>query len=198
MFKERKQSSNSFGSINMGDEKVFENVFRTYYAALCSFSEKYLSKKADAEDVVGHLFVNLWNREQQFQDDAHVRASLYRATYNACLNHIRSSKRVFNREEQYSGEREINDDSFLNEMLQAELIRMIYKEIDSLPPHYSKIMTLCYHEDLKNEEIAEQLNLSVQTVKNYKSAALKLLRSKLPNDAFILLISAISAYSISA
>lgn len=197
MFREPNQSSRAFIPINMGEEKVFENVFRTYYVALCTFAEKYLLEQADAEDVVGNLFVNLWNREQQFESETHTRASLYRATHNACLNHIRSLKRINNREEQYSGEQNENDGTFLNEMLRAELIRMIYKEIESLPPHYAKIMTLCYHEDLNNEEIAEQLNLSVQTVKNYKTAALKLLRSKLPNDAFVLLISTIGAYSIS-
>jgi RNA polymerase sigma-70 factor (family 1) len=196
MFKEHTKSSYSFNTLNMGDEKVFDHVFRTYYAALCSFAQKYLLRKADAEDVVGNLFVSLWNREQQFENDTHARASLYRAIYNACFNHIRSSKRIYEREELYSGEQDINDDSFMNEMLQAELIRMIYNEFDSLPPHYSTVMKLSYQDGLKNEEIANMLGLSVQTVKNYKSAALKLLRSKLPKDAFFLLISVLSACSI--
>lgn len=195
MFKEHTQSSYAFGTLNMGDEKVFDHVFRTYYAALCSFAQRYLLRKADAEDVVGNLFVNLWNREQQFEHDVHARASLYRAVYNACLNHIRSSKRSNGREELYSAEQGINDESFMNEMLQAELIRMIYKEFDSLPPHYSTVMKLSYQDGFKNEEIANMLNLSVQTVKNYKSAALKLLRDKLPKDAFFLLIITLSAYS---
>lgn len=196
MFKEHKQSSYASNAIKMGDEKVFDQVFRTYYAALCSFAQKYLLRKADAEDVVGHLFVNLWNREQQFENDVHARSSLYRAVYNACLNHIRSSKRIFEREEWYSAEQDINDDSFMNEMLQAELIRMIYKEFDSLPQHYSTVMKLSYQEGLKNEEIAGRLDLSVQTVKNYKTAALKILRAKLPKEALLLLITTLGASSI--
>jgi len=167
---------------NMGEESVFDQVFRNYYAALCDFSQRYLHNKEDAEETVEQLFVNLWNKKPVFSDSDHMRAFLYRSVFNGCMNMLRSNQRQVKRENIYSLDTSFTEESFLHNMLRSETIGMIYREIDSLPDHYSKVIRMAYVDGLKNEEIAAQLNLSVQTVKNYKNKGISLLKTKLPGD----------------
>ena len=172
---------------NMGEESVFDQVFRNYYAALCDFSQRYLHNKEDAEETVEQLFVNLWNKKQVFSDNDHIRAFLYRSVFNGSMNMLRSNQRQVKRENNYSLDINFTEESFLHNMLRSETIGMIYREIDSLPEHYAKVIRMAYIDGLKNEEIARQLDLSIQTVKNYKNKGISLLRTKLPGDLLQLL-----------
>ena len=167
---------------NMGEEAVFDLVFRSYYAALCDFSERYLHNKEDAEETVEQLFANLWKKKQVFSDTEHIRAFLYRSVFNGSMNMLRSNQRQSKRENIYSLDINFTEESYLNNMLRSEVIGMIYREIDSLPEHYAAVIRMAYLDGLKNEEIAAMLNLSVQTVKNYKNKGLGVLRTKLSGD----------------
>src|SRR5690606_20285573 len=79
--------------IEMGEPKSFDQVFVRFYAPLCQFALRYLPTEADAEDVVENIFIRLWNKAERFENVDHARASLYRATYHACLNHLRGRQR---------------------------------------------------------------------------------------------------------
>jgi RNA polymerase sigma-70 factor (family 1) len=181
--------------VNMGNEQAFDTVFRLFYPQLCDFSERYLQNKVDAEEAVHNLFVLLWNKAEVFDSNEHLRAYLYRSAYNHCLNMIRSASRRMQREQIYGLNIDLSEESYLNNMLRAELISMIYREIAALPIHYEQVIKLSYQEGLKNDEIASVLGLSVQTVKNYKHKGLSLLKAKIPTEAW-LSVSAIVLTSI--
>jgi RNA polymerase sigma-70 factor (ECF subfamily) len=67
--------------------------------------------------------------------------------------------------------------SFEQEVIEAELLEKIFKEIESLPAMCRKVVKMSFVDLLNNEEIARQLQLNLQTVKNHKSRALNRLRS---------------------
>ena len=175
----------------MGNVTVFEQVFLRYYAALCDFASRYLHDKADAEDIVEAIFIVLWNSKEQFANQNHARSYLYRATYNRCLNSLRGHQRAMDREAEFIRETGVTEESYLHHMLRAELIAMIYREIDKLPEQYARILRLCYQEGLKNEDIASRIGLSLQTVKNYKSKGMELLRRRLPKNVSLLLLASL-------
>jgi RNA polymerase sigma-70 factor (family 1) len=177
--------------LDMGNVTVFEQVFLRYYAALCDFASRYLHDKADAEDIVESIFIVLWNSKEQFADHNHARSYLYRATYNRCLNSLRGHKRTMNREAEFIRETGVTEESYLHHMLRAELIAMIYREIDKLPEQYARILRLSYQEGLRNEDIASRVGLSLQTVKNYKSKGMELLRRRLPKNVSLLLLASL-------
>lgn len=173
-------------TIQMRDRQTFDRVFTRFYAPLCQFATKYLAEPADAEDVVESLFLKLWKQHETFADADHARMALYRATYHACLNHLRGRNRLQRREERYAKEHSDVEDSYLPNLLKAELVALIHREIDKLPSHYAAVLKLSYRDGLKNEEIADQLQLSLQTVKNYKHKGISLLRDQLPKGIFLL------------
>lgn len=181
-------------AILMGDQPSFDRVFTRFYAPLCQFAATYLADPADAEDVVGTLFLRLLTQQARFDDADHARAALYRATHHACLNHLRGRSRLQRREEVYANLGGAVEDSYLANLLKAELVALIHREIDRLPSHYAEVLRLNYQQGLNNEEIAEQLQLSIQTVKNYKHKGLSLLKKRIPKSAFLLLLSLISTF----
>lgn len=176
-------------TIQMGHRQTFDEVFTRFYAPLCQFATRYLSEPADAEDVVESLFLKLWKQRETFVDIDHTRMALYRATYRACLNHLRGRNRLQRREEEYARAGGSTDDDFLPHLLQAELVALIHREIDKLPGQYAAVLKLSYRDGLKNEEIAEKLQLSTQTVKNYKHKGISLLRKHLPKSIYLLLFA---------
>jgi len=173
--------------LDMGDERVFDQIFRLYYAPLCDFSERYLHSKDDAEETIGHLFVNLWNKKAVFSDPDQTRAYLYRSAYNGSLNTIRANKSRFARERAYGMDTTFTEESYLNNMLRSEMIAMIYREIDNLPKHYANVIRMSYVDNKKNEEIAQLSGLSIQTVKNYKNKGMGLLKSRLSGKEFAII-----------
>lgn len=180
--------------INMRDKEIFHRVFTRFYAPLCQFASKYLCGREDAEDVVGGLFLKLWKQQAVFENADHARSALYQATYYGCLDHLRGRQRKVNRESAYMIQSGIVDKGFFPDMIKAEMIATIYQEIDQLPPHYAAVLRLSFQQDLTNDEIAEQLKLSLQTVKNYKYRGLELLKQRIPRDAFTLLLFFVSRY----
>ena len=173
--------------LNMGEESAFDQVFRMYYAPLCDFSERYLKNKTDAEEAIEKMFVNLWHKKTVFEDEDHVRAFLYRSAYNSSLNILRSSQRQTRREQEFGLKAGLTEESYLNNLLRSELMGIIYREIEKLPEQYARVIKMSYQEGLKNEEIAQALGLSLQTVKNYKTKGLLILKTRMPYGVWLVL-----------
>ena len=180
--------TNNSSPINIGDRNAFDSIFHQYYASLCFFAERVTDSHDDAEDIVEELFVKLWNKHQQFESEQHLKAFLYRSTKNACLDFIKLTERANNRHTRFFMDNDQQEESYLNEIIRAEVIREIYQAIENLPPQCGKIITMSYVDGKTNQEIADELNLSIQTVKNQKGRGLGMLKSRLPHDKFQLLL----------
>lgn len=172
-------------AINLGNKISFNSTFRSYFHPLRFYAAKFISND-DAEDVVENLFLKLWNKKQVFDNAAHLQAFLYHAIRNSCLDVIKLSKRE--KTDALSEDLLIADDDHLRYMIQAEALAEIYRAVNELPLQCSKVTRMYYLEGLNNAEIAGQLGLSVQTIKNYKMRGLELLRKKLSGGAFALFL----------
>ena len=168
--------------LRKNEAAAWQYLIRIYYPALNRFANKILSNDADAEDVVTDVFVKLWHLNGDFADFQQVKKYLYTATRNSCLNILRSRQRDKIRHEAFTSNY-LQEDSFLEtEMLYAELLAEIRKEVDALPPKMREIFVLAYFKKMSNEEIAAHLQLSNQTVRNQKATALALLRKALKHQ----------------
>jgi RNA polymerase sigma-70 factor (ECF subfamily) len=77
---------------------------------------------------------------------------------------------------------------FSQELVMIALMKKIYKEVDKLPPRMRDVFYLSYKEGLKPARIAEMLDVSVQTVKNQRSNAIKLLRISLKDNPLLMVV----------
>ncbi|MDR6568689.1 RNA polymerase sigma-70 factor, ECF subfamily [Chitinophaga ginsengisegetis] len=178
----------------VADEAAFSVVFREYYAVLCAFAQKIIREAADPEDLVNEVFLKLWNRRQVFEDIRHLKDFLYKSTRNACFDTIKGSIHSKERQAVFLGTQAEWETAADLEMIRLEVFNELHHEINQLPEQCGKIIRMGYIDGLKNDEIARELGLSVQTVKNQKSRGVMLLKRRLPPEVFVLLLL-ISAHS---
>jgi RNA polymerase sigma-70 factor (ECF subfamily) len=158
---------------------ALEKVHDLLYYPLCHFADGLLNDVPAAEDIVTEVFVVLWRKHGDFKTLQNIKAFLYISTRNACINYLKKLQRD---SEMRSGLSKYLSDEYsefaLNEMIRMEEMQQVYEVIESLPCQCRRIFKLCYMEGVKNPEIAEKFNISVNTVKNHKVKALNLLRLK--------------------
>jgi RNA polymerase sigma-70 factor (family 1) len=175
-----------------GNSKALDAIFKLYYAALCYFAGRILSNKEEAEDIVAESFFKLWKAHENFDSMYGIRAFLYVTTRNACLNYLKQADRVNRQQMDVSHLLDPDEEKAFAEVTRAEVLREVYAAIETLPTQCKKIVRMSFIEGLKNHEIAEQLNISVHTVKNQKVRGIYLLKMKLlgANMIMFLLLNA--------
>lgn len=165
---------------------VFDSIFRRTYSRLYFYALSLLSDESDADDVVEEVFFELWGRMDEINLDGNIEAFLYRAVYTRSVNVLKrrnvSAGRLAAiedinnmRMEYYSG---FNDDP-LHSMENAELRRKIEDTIDMLPEKCRQVFRMSYLNGMRNNDIAEELQLSVRTVEAHMYRALRFLRERL-------------------
>lgn len=171
------------------DPEALQSLIHLYFPILCRFAQRILQDKAAAEDATTDVFVKLWQKAPEFDDSQHIKNFLYRSIRNTCLNVLRSRQREEARHETFTDIYLHDEDAFAREILQAEVLAEIRKELQQFAPRLREIFIMAYFQQLSNEEIAQKLNLSNQTVRNQKASALSLLRKKIRAKFPLLLLS---------
>lgn len=169
-----------------GDVKTFELIFSSYYKALVNYANTILNDADEAEDIVQQVYIMLWEKRLVLEVHTSLRAFLYKSVYNACLNKIKQQKV----RSEYAKVVQLNSNiEYQHEKLvEKELQKKIDDAIDLLPEQCSKIFKMSRFEQLKYQEIADQLGLSIKTIENQMGKALKILREQLKEYLPLLII----------
>ncbi|NSL87390.1 RNA polymerase sigma factor [Chitinophaga solisilvae] len=166
-------------ALKRGDTKALSYFFNNYYPPLCLFATRLIGETGAAEDIAGESFVKLWDRRTDFQTEQNIKAFLYITTRNACMDFYRKSQRQAQSKKDltYIIGDDMEDETVMeNEMIRAAVLGEIYKEIENLPLRARQIFKLSYIDGMKNQEIADEMGIAINTVKNQKARAIQLLR----------------------
>jgi RNA polymerase sigma-70 factor (ECF subfamily) len=169
-----------------GDLKTFEMVFRDYYKPLVRYGNTFLRDSDETEDVVQQVFVSLWEKRTQIDIHTSIRAVLYKSVQNACLNKIKHLKVRDTYAEEMKAvaiPEETSDPVQVN-----ELNERIQQAMESMPEQCGRIFKMSRFEQLRYQEIADQLGLSVKTVENQMGKALKIVREELKDYLPVLIL----------
>ena len=163
-----------------GDQLAFRYFFDKYYRELCNFVNLYLKDQVLAEEVVQDIFVYLWENKQKIKIQSSVKAYLFGASKFKSLNVLRSQKRNVSWQKDLVnaefGVQEIPAEQFSGA---AEFRRILDEAIQKLPDRCREIFLLSKSKELTNKQIADQLGVSVKTVENQITIALRKLRTYL-------------------
>jgi RNA polymerase sigma-70 factor (family 1) len=168
-----------FSAMQSGEIPAFEMLFKTFYQPLCRYATSFLKDPDDAEEIVQAAFIGFWEKRETISIDTSVKSYLYRAVRNSCLNELKHEqvKQRYIAGETVMGEKLSESADHL--AIHVELEDKIKAAIQRLPEQCRLIFTMSRFEELKYQEIADQLNLSVKTVENQMGKALKIMRAQL-------------------
>jgi len=181
--------SNLVTQLQEGDSVAFRMVFERFYTRLCVFADRYVNDREASKDIVNEVFIKFWKASKQFQHIDHVLASLYLATKHTALNHRQSIVRSMKRNFVYQMGLGEEDTFYLAEITSTEMFNELHEAISKLPEKAGRIIRETYLEGKSNQEVADEMGISLQTLRNQKSRALAILRSRLSKDTFELLIA---------
>ncbi|MFK7908635.1 MAG: RNA polymerase sigma factor [Chitinophagales bacterium] len=161
------------------EAKAIEIIFKTYHSTLCISAYRLLKSKDAAKDVVQEVFMRFWKKRETIQINTSLKAYLRRAVVNTALNHIQKNRRhptdnLDNLPQISSSKNSAQDD-----LQAAELKTDIQSAIATLPKKCRMVFTLSRYEQMTYKEIAASLEISVNTVENHISKALKILKGEL-------------------
>lgn len=157
--------------IRAGNSVTFEQLFRAEYQGLVTYLSRTIGTVWDAEELVQRVFVQLWERHEQFAPKTNVRTYLYGAARHAALNHFRATRRA----NPSGAENTSVSSDLLMEM--SELERAAMAAVEQLPPRAQEIWTLHREHGLTVAEVARQLGISTNTVKTHLSRSLASIRA---------------------
>lgn len=167
-----------------GNIASFEKLFLELYPRLCAVADRYLHDEEQSKDVVQEAFINLWNAGNAGNTVLSVKSYLYAAVRNICLNYLRDYKKNVS----FSVEQiEEPDESFKAVVIEEEAIALLRASIENLSPQSSRIMKYVL-QGKGNQEIAEEMGISVNTVKTLKYNAMRTLRDDLKGMYYVLIV----------
>lgn len=169
--------------MNRGKDK---NLLFQNYKALLYFAWDLVMDKEQAEDLVQDAFVAFWkNKELVSANEQVIKAFLYSSIRNVTYNLYRKEKteqKYFSRIDRS----EMDDIDYEHKIIRAEFMAAVHKIASTLPTGCQNIFKLSYLDGLSNKEIADQLNISVNTVKTQKLRAIRQLKKELNPEFFAL------------
>jgi RNA polymerase sigma-70 factor (ECF subfamily) len=165
--------------IREGNEMHFKYVFDTYFDVLCNYAFTKLRDMDEAEDAVQGIFVKIWEKRSSLLISQSIRSYLFRAVHNHCINQLehRAVKQKHFDHKMFRSAVDKQEPQVFPE----ELEESVKNAIEKLPPQCRAIFKMSRYEEMKYAEIADRLGISINTVENQISKALKMLRSQLSN-----------------
>lgn len=183
-------------NLRRGDESAFRCIYDRYYESLCRFADLFLHDAALAEEIVDDVIFYLWEHRKEVEIAYSLRAYLMRSVRNRCLNELNSlSRREELRFSSFSlpENTEFLDSLFIEKghplgyLLEQELEDELSRGIEALPEECRTVFKKSRFEQKKYEEIAQELNISVNTVKYHIKNALAFLQKHVSSYLKLLL-----------
>ncbi|RHU24327.1 RNA polymerase sigma-70 factor [Parabacteroides sp. TM07-1AC] len=177
--------------VKEGDENAFRSLYDNYYHRLFCISRQYLQDDFLAETIVSDVFFHLWETRKTLDIQISLNAYLIRMVRNFSLNYLQ--KNYVEKEVSLNGLDItspllfLSDEYPLGRLLEKEMSEKLHEEINRLPKETRQVFILSRLEELKHEEIAERLGISVNTVKYHIKQALSILRDRLKDYQLVLL-----------
>ena len=151
-----------------------QHIFDKYPKNLCLYALNYLETEADAEDIVQDVFIRCWEkRDILLSDEKVIKTYLFNSVRNACLDKI--EKKDVMRYHNDIIKQEIIDEETIT--FDEKLLLEIREELAQMPDQTQKVITRVFMQDMKYQEVADDLHISINTVKTLLRNGIKHLRS---------------------
>jgi len=179
------EEKNILAELRKRNREVFVFLFNTYYRDLLLFAEQHVFSRDTANDMVQETFVRLWEKAPEVNITTSIKAYLFASVRNRCLDYLKHLQ-VQDKHRQQLAEAQLYTQN-LDISIDGDTDQKLKEAINALPDQRQKIIRLNCLEGKKYQEIANQLGISVNTVKTQVARAYRQLRSKISTLESVLL-----------
>jgi RNA polymerase sigma-70 factor (ECF subfamily) len=172
--------------LKSGDEKAYKYVYDHHYILLCKIAKEFLKDDFLAETIVGDAIFHLWEVRNKIEISSSLRCYLVKMVRNRCINHLNlkyvkmeGTLPSSNSDDFWSDNYFISKDNPLGALLEEELEQEMYDSIERLPEECQVVFKKSRFEEKKYQDIADELGITVNTVKYHIKNALKRLEADL-------------------
>ena len=169
-----------------GRNAALQYIYDIHYHSIWSYARGLTKDDGQAEDIVMGAFLKAWERREGFKDLKGLMNFLFIVTRNASLNFIRerNKRKEVDLETGYLSDK--TSQEMETELVRAELCQLAFLEAEQFPKQMKRAFMLIFREGLSLSEVADQMGVSVNTVKTHRAFALKSLRLILAKHSFTL------------
>ncbi len=168
-------------------DKEFENLFNDRFDDLMGFVCSYVHDEEVARDIVHDVFMAIWKYRTRLDSSYSLKSYLFTLAKNFSLSYIRHRKVEMNYEEGVIRTQEEIQEDLDN---YDEAIGRLKVKLNELPDKQREVLVKCIAEGKMYKEVADELNISLNTVKTHLKRAMKFMRDGMHEDLFILLFIA--------
>jgi RNA polymerase sigma-70 factor (ECF subfamily) len=148
------------------DPAAFSALYRLYFSRIFGYVSWRVGSRSDAEDLVSEIFTKVLSKLDSFRwkKGATFSSWIFRIAHNTVVDYYRSkTKREFVSVDDLP---EIQADELLPDELseRRRLFKMIFEQVQELPPRQAEIITMRFFGEMRNKEIAKVLEIEERTV----------------------------------
>lgn len=167
--------------INKKDSYLFKKFFEENFRAIVMFADKYVDNMELSTDVAQESFIQLWHSDIEFASQEKLKGFLYTTARNISLNHIKHARVISKWQEQQNKE----EVEMADYIIEQETYKLVHLAINSLATQSKEIILLSL-QGLTNQEIADKLGVSINTVRTLKQNAYRKLKGLLKEYFYVI------------
>ena len=167
-------------ALKAGDVRAYNTLFMKYYKLCCVNAYFYLKDKEEAKEVVQAFFVDLLEKKGYMQLEGDIKGYLYRSIKNRCLNWIRAAAREVKRAELVAGVEQYSDTAE-DHRGKEKMYDQLQEAFSMLSMQRKEALKLVYVKEKRYQEAADQMGISINSLKTHLRIGLKKLREALTN-----------------
>ncbi|SHL23716.1 RNA polymerase sigma-70 factor, ECF subfamily [Chitinophaga jiangningensis] len=167
--------------LRVGNEAAFTALYYHYSPGLYVVVQGMIKDEAATTDIIQEIFSAIWKNRKEIQI-ANFAGYLVRAGQNRVINYFRQLQHDKEKLDQFRQHVEVQYSHIEEALHYQDSKEMLDELLDRLPPQQAKVYRLCRIDGLTNREVAEQLGISIYTVKEYLKEANRKIRTSLGND----------------
>ena len=166
-----------------GDESAFCELYALYKDRLMWFSLKFLKSRDMAEDVFQDAFASIWQNRRFLNPNVPFGPYVYTIVKNRILNLLAGLDRELELRDKIRSASLDSTNETEDSVLDTDLNALLDKALETLTPQQKRVFDMSRKDMKSHKEIADSLGISVYTVQQHISTALKVIRAFLAKYA---------------
>jgi RNA polymerase sigma-70 factor (ECF subfamily) len=163
------------------DRAMFSWLFDRYSHTMYLIALDILKDHEMAKDIVQESFLKLWEKSDTIEIQSSIKSYLFRTSANQAINKLKKERRIVS-EDHLQAIAEKTHGPAGNRVEEKEFEEYIHHAIDSLPPQCRRVFTLSRFNDMAPPDIAQHLNISINTVYTHLTMAIRIIKERLKKE----------------